>query len=434
MKDKTLYTQNSIESLSPLEFTRLRPGVYCGDTTYSTQLLIEIVSNAIDEHRLGHGNQIDVCVRGDVIQVRDYGQGFIPYSYREDGKTVLEAAFSVFNTSGKYKDDGTYEGISQGQFGIGNKITVFLSHWCHVATCRDGKIEHIHFKEGIFESRDESAEDFFDIHKCGTVVRWQPSEKFFTHTEIEVRKIEDLFRTTVSLCPGLRINFDNDGKVQSFFSKNGLADLVDERVSKKEILNNRLEVHNKKDKNIIDLIMTYTNDYSVTIVPYVNTGLTEKGPHITQIKTVFTREFNKFFKEKGWLKEKDENLSGDDIQEGMFIIFNLTCPGVAYNAQVKSTVTKIDMSYFVAQLAEDIQVWLKWNEKDIKAIADKAINARKAREAARKAKESVRNKKEKKQKALKFDSKLADCYSKDRKKCELYVTEGKTIALICFTF
>ena len=126
--DKKLYTKDSIESLSPLEFTRLRPGVYAGDTTYSTQLLVEIVSNAVDEFRLGNGNQIDVTIDKDVVSVRDYGQGFIPNSFREDGKTILEAAFSVLNTSGKYREDGTYEGTSLGSFGIGSKITTFLSH------------------------------------------------------------------------------------------------------------------------------------------------------------------------------------------------------------------------------------------------------------------------------------------------------------------
>jgi topoisomerase-4 subunit B len=119
MVDKKLYTADSIESLSPLEFTRLRPGVYAGDTTYATQLLVEIVSNAIDEFRLGHGNQIDVEIRGAKIRVRDYGQGFLINEKRDDGKTILEAAFSVLNTSGKYREDGTYEGTSLGSFGIG---------------------------------------------------------------------------------------------------------------------------------------------------------------------------------------------------------------------------------------------------------------------------------------------------------------------------
>ena len=134
MADK-LYNEKSIESLSPLEFTRLRPGVYCGDTSHSTQLLIEIVSNAVDEFRLGHGNRIEVSInKNGAIKVRDYGQGFLVNSMRKDGKTILEAAFSVLNTSGKYREDGTYEGTSLGSFGIGSKITTYLSHWLYVFT------------------------------------------------------------------------------------------------------------------------------------------------------------------------------------------------------------------------------------------------------------------------------------------------------------
>ena len=178
-------------------------------------------------------------------------------------------------------------------------------------------------------------------------------------------------------------------------------------------------------KNKLDMVITYTSNYSLSIVPYVNTGLTENGPHITQIKTILTREFNKYFREKGWLKDKDENLTGADLQEGMYIIFNLTAPNVAYNAQVKSTVTKIDMTPFTAAIAENLEYWFRNNEKEIKIIADKALAARKAREAAKKAKETVRNQEKKKEKVLKFDSKLADCYSKDRMKCEIYITERR---------
>ena len=117
--DKTLYTEDSIESLNPLEFTRLRPQVYAGDCTYATQLAVEIFSNAVDEYRLAHGNKVEVNINKDIVSIRDYGQGFIPNSFRDDGKTILEAAFSVLNTSGKYREDGTYEGTSLGSFGIG---------------------------------------------------------------------------------------------------------------------------------------------------------------------------------------------------------------------------------------------------------------------------------------------------------------------------
>lgn len=124
-----LYNEDSIQSLTPLEFTRLRPGVYCGSTEYSTQLLIEIVSNAIDEFKAGHGDTIKVDITKDnVIIVEDNGQGFIPNAMREDGKTILEASFGVLNTSGKYDDDGVYEGTALGLNGIGSKLATYLSH------------------------------------------------------------------------------------------------------------------------------------------------------------------------------------------------------------------------------------------------------------------------------------------------------------------
>lgn len=426
-KDSKLYDKNSIESLSPLEFTRLRPGVYAGDTTYSTQLLVEIISNAVDEYRLGHGKKIEVTINKDIVTVRDYGQGFLVNEIREDKKTVLEAAFSVLNTSGKYREDGTYEGTSLGSFGIGSKITTFLSHWLKVTTYRDKKFEEIEFKEGIFKERHIGDTNLPN----GTEVSWQPSEEFFTNTEVELEKIQKLFKTIVALCPGLSIYLNLGGNETAIYTAiNGLNDLVDEAVKDKEIIKKRFDMKYENGKNKLDMIITYTSNYSLSVVPYVNTGLTESGPHITQIKTILTREFNKFFREKGWLKEKDENLTGTDLQEGMYIIFNITAPNVAYNAQVKSTVTKIDMTPFTSVIAENLQYWFKNNEKEIKVIADKALSARKAREAAKKAKDAIRNNNapKKKAKLLNLPSKLVDANSKNRNECELFIAEGDSAA------
>ena len=419
--DKTLYTEESIESLDPLAFTRLRPGVYAGDTTYATQLAVEIFSNAVDEFRLGHGDKIEVGIKGDMVRIRDYGQGFIPNSFRDDGKTILEAAFSVLNTSGKYREDGTYEGTSLGSFGIGSKITTYLSHWLDVITYRNGEMEYIHFNEGVFEKRNSGKNMKM---ADGTIVEWQPSEEFFTHPEVNISELKTLFKTIAALCPGLTIELDDNGTKTIYFSKNGINDLVDEAVENKELIKNRFVMNYQNDKNKLDLVMTYTSNYSLTMIPYVNTGLTANGPHISQIKSLLTREFNKFFKDKKWLKENDENLSGDDIQEGLYIIFNLTAPNVAYDAQVKTRITKLEMSPFTQAIADELRDWFACNEKEVKMIADKAINARKARLAAQKARESIRDNTKKKEKALKFDSKLADCSSKDRKKCEIYITEG----------
>lgn len=428
-KDKKLYTEDSIQSLSPLAFTRLRPGVYVGSTEYSTQLLIEIVSNAVDEFKAGHGNKIIVTIKKDnTIIVEDNGQGFIPNAKRDDGKTVLEASFSVLNTSGKYSDDGVYEGTALGLNGIGSKLTTYLSHWLEVITHRDGKYEHIWFKEGVFDKRDTGAWDNKNS-PSGTLVQWQPNEEFFTHPEVDMSVITNLFKVIACLCPGLTIELNREGQPQVIFaSKNGLMDLVDESVKGKEILKNRLNFNFSDGKNKLDLVLTYTNAYSATIVPYVNTGLTDSGPHITQIKTILTREMNKFFREKGWLKDKDENLTGEDCQEGMYIAFNVTAPGVAYDAQTKSRVVKLDMKPFTAAIAEELQYWFAANEKDIKGIADKALNARKAREAARKARDAARGVKAKKETGLKakmqISNKFIDCTNKNPKNRNLLLVEG----------
>lgn len=424
-----LYDEKSIESLSPLEFTRLRPGVYVGSTEYSTQLLIEIVSNAVDEFKAGHGNKINVTIKKDnTIIVEDNGQGFIPNAKRDDGKTVLEASFSVLNTSGKYSDDGVYEGTALGLNGIGSKLTTYLSHWLEVISHRDGKYEHIWFKEGVFEKRECGAWDNKN-YPSGTLVQWQPSEEFFTHSEVDMPVIINLFKVIACLCPGLTIELNREGQPQVIFaSKNGLMDLVDEAVKGKEILKNRLNFNFSDNKNKLDLVLTYTNSYSATIVPYVNTGLTDSGPHITQVKTILTREMNKFFREKGWLKDKDENLTGEDCQEGVYIAFNVTAPGVAYDAQTKSRVVKLDMKPFTSAIAEELQYWLAANEKDVKKIADKALNARKAREAARKARDAARGVKGKKETGLKakmqISNKFIDCTNKNPKNRNLLVVEG----------
>ena len=421
-ENKNLYTEDSIQSLSPLEFTRLRPGVYCGSTEFATQPLIEIVSNAVDEFKAGHGNVINVEIKADnTCIVEDNGQGFLVNSMREDGKTILQAAFDTLNTSGKFTEDGVYEGTALGLNGIGSKLTNYLSHWLVVETVRDGKFEHVMFKEGVFEDRRTGT----SINKNGTKVTWMPSEEFFTSPEVELPRIKELFKVLACLCPGLTINLKTPKESLTFVSKNGLNDLVDEKVGDTELINNRMNMTFEEGRNKMEMVISYTSRYSLNMIAYVNTGETDAGPHITQIKTILTREFNKFFKDKGWLKEKDANFSGEDLQEGLLVAFNITAPNISYDAQTKSRIVKIDMTPFTSAIAENLQYWFNNNERDIKLIFDKADSARKAREAAKKARDAARGiEKKKKEKAVKFDTKLADANSKDRMKCEIYITEG----------
>ena len=274
-----LYDEESIKSLSPLEFTRLRPGVYCGSTEYATQPLIEIVSNAIDEFKAGHGNTIDVIINEDnSCCVRDYAQGFIINSKRADGKTILQAAFDTLNTSGKFTEDGVYEGTALGLNGIGSKLTNFLAHWLIVTSFRDGKFEKVFFKEGVFSKREVGISN-----EHGTKVEWLPSEEFFNSNKVEINRVKELFDVLVCLCPGLTINLKTPNEDITFFSKNGLNDLVDKRVKDNELINNRMNMSFENGRNKIDMIITYTSNYSLNMISYVNTGETDSGPHITQI-------------------------------------------------------------------------------------------------------------------------------------------------------
>lgn len=426
---KNLYNDQSIESLSPREFTRLRPGVYCGSTEYSTQLLIEIVSNAIDEFQAGNGDTINVNYEDDgSCKVEDFAQGFPVNVMREDGETVLQASFDVLNTSGKFSDDGVYEGTALGLNGIGSKLTNFLSSRLVVNTYRNGQAERVAFKDGIFCKRDVGKQGFAHT---GTIVEWTPDPQFFNHPQIEVDRIKKIFHVLTCLCKGLTINLTHNGEdLIVYHSDNGLNDLVNDIAKDNEIINNRLNINFTEGKNKLDFVLTYTTNYSLNMISYVNTGETDSGPHITQIKSTITREFNKFFKEKGWLKDKDKTLEGGDIQEGMLIAFNITAPGVSYDAQTKSRIVKLDMTPFTGVLSENIQNWLAINEKDIKIIFDKAVSARKAREAAKKARDAAREikPKTKKEQLLNMPTKLVDCWGKDRMQCELLISEGDSAA------
>ena len=403
------------------------PGVYAGSTEYSTQLVIEIVSNAIDEWSVGHGNIINVDYKDDgSCRVEDFAQGFPVNAIREDGETVLQASFDVLNTSGKFSEDGVYEGTALGLNGIGSKLTNFLSKSLSVQTVRDGKFECINFIDGIFKNRTTGKSN----EHTGTIVEWTPDPQFFTHPQIDVKRVQDLFHVLTCLCPGLTINLTHNGKDKiEYVSKNGLDDLVSDKVKDIEIINNRLYINHTNGKNKIDLVLTYTSNYSMNMISYVNTGETDAGPHITQIKSLITREFNKFFREKKWLKDKDDNLEGSAIQEGMLVAFNITAAGVSYDAQTKSRIVKLDMTPFTGVIAESIQNWLSLNEKDIKTIFDKAIAAKKAAEAAKKARDAARQSKDKKKaKLLNLPSKLVDANSKNRSECELFIVEGDSAA------
>lgn len=418
------YKDDSIESLSALEHVRLRPGMYAGDTSDATQLAIEILGNAIDEYNIGHGNiiYIDLLDDGGVV-ITDEGQGFPINVIREDGETVLQASFDVINTSGKYRDDGVYEGTAIGLNGIGAKLTNFLSHKLVVKSSNNkGDYEEIAFIEGVFSGCNVGK----DISlPSGTTVSFQPSEEFFDNPKVNENKLRKFCNDITCLCPGLTIMFNGE----EIKHEKGIIDLLSSTLGKDlEIINSPLIIQEIKGKQKLDLALTYGSKSSSNFVVYVNCGLTQAGPHITGIKSCITRILNKWAKEQGLLKEKDKNLEGSALQEGLVFVCNITAENVAYDAQVKTTITKIDTSFITSSLGKQLEIWLDNNPADGKIIIERALVARKATEAAKKAREAVKAKASaiptKPKKTIDLPSKLADCFSTDRNKCEIYIVEG----------
>lgn len=422
---KKVYKDDSIRSVDARTFTRMRAGVYCGSTEYSTQLMRELYANALDEHNIGNGNKIIIKIdtKNNIYTVIDEAQGFPIGVKRLDGETVLQASFDVLNTSGKYDSDGVYGASALGLNGIGGKLTNFLSNYLIVSsTNRTGKEEKIWFKDGIFEKRE-----YLDVdkEKHGTTIEYQPDPQFFQHPEVNITEIKKLFEDISALCPELYTELYIDDKLTEFHSANGIADLVDKKVGDKEIIDTRFKARRVKDDNLFDICLTYTSDYSENITSYVNYGLTESGVHLQTLRSALTRELNKYANDNNLLKKNDNNLSGTELSEGLVIVCNLKANGVQYDSQSKVRVVDIDRSLITSTIGEDFALWLTNNPKDAKIIIERALAARRAREAAQKAREKAREGSVKGLKAkMQLSDKFIDCTSKKPEDRNLLLVEG----------
>lgn len=422
MTNSAKYTKDSIKTLSARDFCRLRPGVYLGSNEYSTQLVKEIFANSLDEFLIGNGKliAINIDTNKNWYSVEDHGQGF-PINTPKGNSTVLQSAFGDFNTSGKYDDEkGIYKGSSLGCNGQGAKITNFLSKKLEVISYDGKQYEHLWFKDGIFEKRDTGV---WQNGTTGTLVQWQPDAQFFQNVEANINELEKLFTDISALCPELTIELTYNGKKTIFKSTNGLQSLLNVN---KEILNNRFYIKHVKESNLFDICMTYTSDYSENIIAYVNYGLTESGVHISTVRAGLTRQINRYAYDAGLLKKNADPLTQAELNEGLVLIFNVKANNVKYDSQVKQKVVDLDKTLINQVINNDFVDWLNNNPRDAKIIVEKALTARKAREAANKAKDNIRNTSLKGKKFISLPTKLVDAYSKKREETELFIVEGNS--------
>lgn len=431
-KDKTLYTETSIVSETPREFCRRVPSTYLGSSKTNTNLIKEVYANSVDEAVLEHGNTINVSVDIDKNKyvVQDFGQGFlINAGIDENGETVMQRSFDVMNTSGKTSADGVYGGSALGVNGIGAKLTNWLSSKLIATSVRDGEYEKLWFKDGIFQKRELGKTS----EHSGTTVEWYPDKQFFASNEPDFSFLCEYFEEIGALVPNLTTNFtyNKGGKERKFtyFIPDGLDHLVTERVGDKELFSNRFIIDRTIGTDSISMCLTYTSDYSDNITSFVNLGKTEGGEHISAFKSVFTRTLNKYAQETNKLKAKEKNLTSNELMEGLYVIFNVTTTTVKYDAQNKSRIDSIDANIINQTISGDFATWLMNNSNEADIILERALVARRAREASKKAKEKIRETAKKDKTSLfgDFPTSLAEAYPKnrnDRSSCECYIVEG----------
>ena len=428
IKDNNNYTAESVKTLEGLTPFRHSPGMYIGSTdSYGIfHIVKEIVNNSVDEALNSICRNITVTLLKDGgIRIEDDGRGF-PHGMQDETFSILGACFGKEHTGGKFMNDGTSGyNSSGGMHGIGCKCAAALGIKTLAISHRDGIEEIVEFTQGQLVRQITDGKCDKKLH--GTIVEWYPDPEIFTQTiEFDKDKIErELCQEYSFLNSGVKfiINDETSGYNKEYYSEHGIKDYLDFLNKGKDYILNPLYLSAEEGDYSIEVGIAYNDNYSPTIKLYTNSVPQTRGTHLTGFKTAWTSAINKFARENGWLKDKDENLTGDDLAEGQILIINFKMINPIFEGQIKENLTSAEGRTYTQKLISGcIYDYLNGCKAEIKNVVQKGLDARKAREAAKKARETARGLNKKKEKALKFDSKLADCYSKDRKKCEIYIT------------
>ena len=423
------YNTESIQKLDFFSAVRKYPGMYIGskDEDGLHHLAKEIISNSIDEYLNGSCENINIVLHEDgSLEVADNGRG-IPIGKKEDGKTALELCFTEEHAGGKFLNSTGESGYNSagGMHGLGTKCVNALSEWMKVQSIRDGQCELIEFKSGVKVKHTITKAS---SNKHGLTVCFKPSKDYLETVDFNPKKLNTLIQEFSFLCKGLTFTFTStkDKIANTFYSINGLYDYIEYLNNGSEYLCNPIYFEEEEGTFKVEVAFAYNNSYSSTVKLYTNNIPQIKGHHLTGFKTAFTLALNNYARKKKWLKEKDSNLTGADFEEGQLLVINFKMIDPVFKGQNKEELSSTEGRTYVQKFtSQALEHLLPENESEIKKIFDKALSARKAREAAKKARDAARDsEKKKKEKVLKFDSKLADCYSKDRSKCEIYITEG----------
>ena len=421
------YNADQIQVLEGLEAVRKRPGMYIGSVSVRGlhHLVYEIVDNAVDEALAGYCKNINVTIEpGNIICVEDDGRGIPVDIHPKTGLSAAETVYTVLHAGGKFGGDSGYK-VSGGLHGVGSSVVNALSEWTEVTIQRDGGIFSMKFERG---KTVKSLERIGDSKKTGTTVRFLADDTIFETLEYEYEILENRFREMAFLTKGLRINVqdlrEETPKKNEFYYEGGLNSFVEYLNTGKEKLHPAPIYIEKDGEYPVEIAIQYTTSYSENIYTFVNNINTiEGGTHLEGFKRALTKVFNDYAKAKNILKEKDSNLQGDDIREGITAVISVKVKEPQFEGQTKTKLGNSEVTGIVQSMVnEHLATFLEENPNIAKTILEKCVSAARAREAARKARELVRRKNSLETTTL--PGKLADCSSKNPEECEVYIVEG----------
>lgn len=423
------YGVKDIRTLEGIEAIRLRPGMYIGSVGPDgvRHITLEIISNAVDEYLNGHCTQCIISVTKDgIIQISDNGRG-VPFGKAEDGSEVLVNVYTKLHTGAKFDSSGkTGYNTSGGMNGVGAKATNALSEKFQVQSFRERKTAIAIFEKGELKKYEEKP---INQDITGTVITFKPDETIFKEgIFLDYSALKKQLQELAYLSPGMEFILKFEGHDNDHISsKDGIKDYIKDLNSNKNNLTSVFYAEATEDRIGVKIAMQYNDTYTDTYKLFTNSIPNSGGTHLTGFRTALTSSINDFAKENKILKDKDSNLTGDELKEGLTLVLSFIMPDPVFSGQTKDVLSSSEARGAVQRLvSKELKIWFDANPKDAKAIIDKALLARAAREKAKKAKETVRKQDGKKRTVL--PGTLADASSKNRKECEIFIVEGKSAA------
>jgi topoisomerase-4 subunit B len=427
---KETYNDSSIQVLEGLDAVRKRPGMYIGSTDSRGlhHLVYEIVDNSVDEVLAGHGSEIAVKIHEDnSISVSDNGRG-MPTGMHASGVPTIQVIFTVLHAGGKFGQEGGYK-TSGGLHGVGASVVNALSEWLTVSVVRDGYEYTQEFENGG-RPKGKLKKKKTTQKGSGTTVHFKPDPEMFSTTEYNYHTLAERLRESAFLLKGTKISIADDraDEAEEFFFEEGIKEFVHYLNEEKDTLSPIAYFEGENNDIEVECAFQYNDGYSENVLSFVNNVRTrDGGTHEVGTKSAITKTFNDYARRVGLLKEKDKNLEGSDVREGIAVILSVRIPErlLQFEGQTKSKLgTPEARSACDAVISEQLNFYLAENGELSQQIVRKAIKAREAREAARKAKEESRNGKKRKRQETLLSGKLTPAQGRNAKKNELYLVEG----------